>query len=110
MDHIEVGSDTSYRMRVVNQGTKTATNVQLFLDLPNGIRPKAVEGGLQGQVQGQRVVFAPITSMNPGDEINVSVSATGVAPGEHKVVAQMRTDDRQTNISKEETTQVYSDR
>ena len=110
VDHIEVGSDTSYRMRVVNQGTKTATNVQLFLDLPNGIRPKAVEGGLQGQVQGQRVVFAPITSMNPGDEINVSVSATGVAPGEHKVVAQMRTDDRQTNISKEETTQVYSDR
>ena len=110
VDHIEVGSETSYQMRVVNQGTKTATNIQLNLELPPGIRPTAVEGGLEGQVQGQRVAFAPITSMNPGDEIKVAVTATGVAPGEHKVVARMQTDDRRSNVSKEETTQVYADR
>lgn len=109
-DHIEVGSDTKYQVRIVNQGTKTATNVRLVLDMPTGMRPKDVEGGLQSQIQGQRVVFAPITSMNPGDEIKVAINATGVAPGEHKVIASMQTDGRQTNVQKEETTQVYSDR
>lgn len=110
VDHIEIGSDTKYQIRVVNQGTKTATNVRLQLDLPPGLRPTNVEGGLQSQIQGQRVAFAPITSMNPGDEIKVEVTATGVTAGEHKIVASMQSDGRQTPISKEETTQVYSDR
>lgn len=110
IDHIEVGSETQYQVRVVNQGTKTATNVRLQLDFSNGIRPKNVEGSLQSQIQGQRVTFAPITSMNPGDEIKVTVVATGTNPGEHKVIASMMTDGRQSQIAKEETTQVYSDR
>lgn len=110
VDHIEIGAETKYQLRVVNQGTKTATNVRLQLDLPNGLRPTKVDGGLQSQIQGQRVVFAPITSMNPGDEIKVEVTATGVTAGEHKIVASMQTDGRETSVSKEETTQVYADR
>ncbi len=110
VDHIEIGAETKYQLRVVNQGTKTATNVRLQLDLPNGLRPTKVDGGLQSQIQQQRVTFAPITSMNPGDEIKVEVTAIGVIAGEHKIVATMQTDGRETSISKEETTQVYSDR
>jgi len=40
IDPIEVGSKTSYRMRVVNQGTKAAGNVQLQVDFPPGLLPE----------------------------------------------------------------------
>ena len=35
-DPIEVGGETSYEIRVVNQGTKAATNVQVVVDLAAG--------------------------------------------------------------------------
>ena len=32
VDPIEIGSETAYKLRIVNQGTKTANNVQLQVD------------------------------------------------------------------------------
>ena len=110
VDPIEIGSDTSYRIRIVNQGTKAATNVQLQIDFPNGLAPTAVDGNLQNQIQGQRILFTPISSMSPGDQIQFLVHGRGQAAGDHRVVVNMRADGRQTPVSKEETTRVYSDR
>ena len=110
IDPIEVGSQTSYRMRVVNQGTKAASNVQLKLDFPQGLEPEQAEGNLRHQIQGQQVIFEPISSLPPGQEVNLSVRATGKSPGDLRVVANIRADGREVVISKEETTRVYSDR
>lgn len=110
VDPIEVGALTQYKIRVVNQGTKTATNVQIDVDFSNGIQPASVDGTLPNQISAQKVSFAPITSMNPGDELKLTVNAKGVSPGDHRVVVHLQTDGRETNVSKEETTRVYSDR
>ena len=110
VDPIEIGSKTSYRIRIVNQGTKAATNVQLQIDFPNGLIPTSVDGNLQNQIQGQRILFTPISSMSPGDQIQFLVHGQGQAAGDHRVVVNMRADGRQTPVSKEETTRVYSDR
>ena len=109
-DPIEVGAQTGYKIRVVNQGTKTATNVRLQVDFPPGLEPTGVEGNLRNQIQGQKVLFESISSMRPGDELQVTVKASGTAPGDHRVVVNMKADDRETLVSKEETTRVYSDR
>ena len=109
VDPIEIGTDTSYRIRVVNQGTKPATNVQLQIDFPNGLTPTAVEGNLQNQIQGQRIAFAPIASLNSGEQLQLVVRARGQAAGDHRVVVNMQADGRQTPVSKEETTRVYAD-
>ncbi len=110
VDPIEVGSGTAYRVRVVNQGTKTATNVQLQVEFPNGILPTTVDGNVSSEIRGQQVVFAPITSLNPGDEIVLTIRGKGVSPGDHRVIVNLNTDGRETNVSKQETTRVYSDR
>ena len=68
-DPIEVGAETGYKIRVVNQGTKTATNVRLQVDFPPGLQPTGVEGNLRNQIQGQKVLFESISSMRPGDEL-----------------------------------------
>lgn len=110
VDPIEIGSDTSYRIRVVNQGTKTATNVKLAVDFPNGLQPTGVEGNLRNDIRGQQVLFAPISTMSPGDEISVIVRGKGTAAGDHRVSVNLQTDGRQTEVTKEETTRVYADR
>lgn len=110
VDPVEVGAATSYEVRVVNQGTKTATNVRLQVDFPNGIQPVSVDGNLPNEIRGQQVLFMPITSMSPGSEIKLVVNGKGTSAGDHRVVVHMQTDGRETNVSKEETTRVYNDR
>ena len=110
IDPIEIGSTTSYRMRILNQGTKAASNVQLQVDFPPGLTPESVDGNLRHQINGQRVVFEPVGSLPPGQELKLSVTARGKAPGDHRVVANIRADGRDVAISKEDTTRVYSDR
>lgn len=110
VDPIEIGGDTRYRIRVVNQGTQAASNVQIQVDFPAGLQPTAVEGDLRNQIRGQQVVFEPITSLRMGEELNVTVSAKGRTDGDHRVVVNMQADGRSTPVSKQETTRVYPDR
>ncbi len=109
VDPIEIGSETSYRIRLVNQGTKSATNVQLQIDFPNGLTPMAVDGNLQSQIQGQRIAFAPLASLNSGEQVQIIVRAKGQSAGDHRVVVNVQADGRLTPVSKEETTRVYAD-
>ena len=110
VDPIEIGSDTSYRLRVVNQGTKAASNVQIEVDFPPGLQPTSVDGSLRHNIRGQQIVFEPINSMNPGDEIGFVIHGKGISAGDHRVIVNMRTDGRATAVSKQESTRVYSDR
>ena len=110
VDPIEIGAGTSYKIRVINQGTQTASNVELQVDFPTGLQPTDVDGNLRNQIQGQRVIFEPISTMRPGDELSVTVRAVGKTQGDHRVVVNMRTDGRDTPVSKQETTRVYADR
>ena len=110
LDPIEIGGETSYRVQVVNQGTKVATNVELQMTFTNGIKPTSVDGPLANQIRGQQIVFSPIESLKPGARLSFVVSAEGVAAGDHRVVLKMDTDGRTASVSKEESTRVYSDR
>jgi len=110
VDPIEIGAETQYQIRLINQGTQAAANVQLQIDFPSGLQPKSVDGDLRNQIRGQQILFEPITSLRPGEELKVSVVATGRGAGDHRIVVNMKADGRETPVSKEETTRVYSDR
>lgn len=110
IDPIEIGAETRYRIRVVNQGTQAASNVQLQVDFPQGIAPSTVDGSLRNEIRGQRVIFEPISSLRPGEELTVNIAAIGKTDGDHRVAVNMRADGRQTPVTKEETTRVYRDR
>jgi uncharacterized repeat protein (TIGR01451 family) len=110
VDPIEVGADTAYQIKVANQGTQLANNIQLQVEFPNGILPTAVESNLQNQINGQRVQFAPINNLKPGEQLTVVIRAKGQMAGDHRVVVTLQADGRQTAVAKEEITRVYSDR
>lgn len=107
---IEVGSPTSYEVKIRNQGSTVATNVQLQVEFPAAIRPVRVQNGRGGEIRGQQVVFPIIPRLNSNQELRYVIDATGLREGDHLVVASLKTSDREAPISKQESTRVYLDR
>jgi uncharacterized repeat protein (TIGR01451 family) len=108
-DPIEVGGETIYEIRVVNQGSKAATNVRLTLLLPPEMRAVAGEGPTRYALQGSRVLFEGLPRLAPKADVTYRVRAQGLKPGDLRICAQLLTDEMQTPVVKEESTRVYSD-
>ncbi|MGI9427664.1 MAG: hypothetical protein ACR2NM_03320, partial [Bythopirellula sp.] len=106
---IEIGGETTYEIRVQNQGSKAATNVQIVAIMPPGIQPVSGQGETRHAVQGERVVFAPLPQLAPKSETTFRINAHGVRPGDQRVRVQITADDLQQPITKEVSTRVYAD-
>jgi uncharacterized repeat protein (TIGR01451 family) len=108
-DPIEVGGETAYEVRVVNQGTKAATNVQVVALLPEELKPTGGEGPARYTIDGQRVLFEPLAQLAPKADTTYRVKAQGRAPGDVRVRVQILTDEIRSPVTKEESTRVYAD-
>ena len=108
-DPIEIGRETTYEVRVVNQGSKAASNVQVVAILPPGLRALSGQGETRHTIQGERVVFAPIPSLGPKADSTYRIQVQGTRPGDQRLRVQITTDDIQQPITKEESTRVYAD-
>lgn len=108
-DPIEVGADTIYQVRVVNQGSKVDTNIQVALELPPELEALAGEGPARHSIQGQQVVFDPLPRLAPQEEATFKLQVRGKAEGDHKVRVLLSSDESRSAVTKEESTRVYAD-
>lgn len=108
-DPIEVGGETTYEIRVVNQGSKAASNVQVVAIFPRELKPRSAKGPTRYAVEGQQVRFQPLGRLAPKDETVYQVRAQGLAPGDLRVQVQLMTDEMQSPVTKEESTRVFGD-
>jgi len=108
-DPIEVGGQTTYEIRVVNQGSKTATNVRVAVLLPPQMRVVAAEGPARHTVEPGRVLFEALPRLAPKVDTTYHVRVQGLQAGDQRVRVQVVTDELQTPVTKEESTRVYAD-
>ena len=108
-DPVEVNGETAYEIRVVNQGTKAATNVRLVTLLPAEMKPTGAEGPTRYVVDGQRVLFDPLPQLAPKADTTFRVKAQGLRAGDVRVSVQLLTDEMRTPVTKEESTKIYAD-
>lgn len=109
VDPIEVGGETGYEIRVVNQGTKAATNVQVAVELPPGLKLISAEGEAAHKVQDGRVLFEPVAQLAPKADTVFRLKAQGLQAGDQRINVQVNTDDLQQPIRREESTRVFGD-
>ncbi len=109
VDPIEVGGETVYEIRVVNQGTKAATNVQIVVGLPPGMKATSADGETRHAIQAGGVVFEPISQLAPKADSVFRVHVQGVRPGDQRVTVEVNSDDFDQPIRKEESTRVFGD-
>jgi uncharacterized repeat protein (TIGR01451 family) len=112
-DPIEVGGETTYEIRVVNQGSKAANNVQLTALLPPELQPLTAEGptryAIQASPEGNKVFFEGLNRLSPKTDSTYRIRAKGLRPGDLRIRFQLATDEMQTPVIKEESTRVYAD-
>lgn len=108
-DPIEVGGETGYEIRVVNQGTKAATNVQVTVEIPAGMKVVSAEGESAHKIQEGRLIFEPIQQLAAKADTVYRVRAQGLQPGDQRVTVQVNTDDLEHPIRREESTRVFGD-
>lgn len=110
-DPIEVGGETLYEIRVVNQGSKEANNVRITVLVPPGMKAVAAEGPARSTLAANQVQFESLAKLAPKAETAYRVRVQGLQAGDQRVRVQLLTDEMQPNepVTKEESTRVYRD-
>jgi uncharacterized repeat protein (TIGR01451 family) len=109
VDPIELGGETIYEVRVVNQGSKAADNVRLSVDLPPEVKFLTAEGPARYRLEGNRVSFDGLASLSPKADSAYRIRVKAIKAGDARARFQLLTDDMQTPVMKEESTRVYAD-
>ncbi len=105
-DPIRVGESTTYSIQVRNQGDFEPVSGTVTVTLSDGIVPTAVGGDAQGQIDGQTVTF-PRTTLEPGKDTNLSITAEGNEIGAGRAVMNFSADFLADPIISQEATNVY---
>ena len=109
-DPIEVGSETTYEVRVNNRGSKADSDVRVVAELPPGVTPTNGDGPVPATVQGRQVIFSPLARLAPNEEAVFKIHAIGEATGDHVIRVQLQSAELRVPVTKEEITRVYTDR
>lgn len=104
-DPIQVGENTSYTVKVTNQGTADDTNVKVVVEFPAEITPVSASNG--GVVSGQKVTFPAFQRLAPRQAFEYTIVAKGAKVGDARVTFIRTSDGIPAPTSAEESTRVY---
>jgi uncharacterized repeat protein (TIGR01451 family) len=112
-DGVAAGTPINYTIKVTNQSqTVTDENVILTIDLSTHLIPIKSGTLCMGStsapnITGQRIMFAPVPSLLPGDSVSYLVNVKSNAPGMAKVTVSVKSKNVQA-FQKVETTKITS--
>lgn len=105
VDPIQVGQETVYTLKTLNQsGYDTFTVTSQVVTIPDGLQILSASQG--GTISGNTVSFLPVT-LGPGKEVTRSVTVKGTKGGTHTTLVETMTNFRDTPVTDQESTTVY---
>jgi uncharacterized repeat protein (TIGR01451 family) len=108
-DPVEVGAETAYEIRVRNDGSIDAQNLQVTCELPEGVKLIDVKGPVGHVVDNGQVVFKPVPGLSPGKTAIFRVHIRGQVEGNHRCRARLTSDSMEKPLTSEEVTKFYKD-
>jgi uncharacterized repeat protein (TIGR01451 family) len=106
-DPVEVGAETSYEIRVANQGTGACHNVQVQATLPDGMAVLDAQGPAAHRIQGQQVTFDAVPDLAARAEAVFHVRVRAVRRGDWRLKVNLTCAELQRPVYAEESTCVY---
>jgi uncharacterized repeat protein (TIGR01451 family) len=104
-DPISVGENTTYTIRVTNQGTADDTNIRIVVEFPAEITPTSASNG--GKVEGKRVTFPVYPRLAPKAAFTYTIQAKGEKTGDARISVVRTSTDIPAPTTEEESTRVY---
>jgi len=105
-DPIRVSEATTYTIRVRNQGDFEPVSGTVRVRFNDHIRPTATSGDSEGTIDGRTVTF-PQATLEPGKDIDLSITAEGAGIGPGRAVLRFTADFLADPVISEESTNVY---
>jgi uncharacterized repeat protein (TIGR01451 family) len=103
-DPVAIGETTTYTVKVTNQGSADAKNVQVVVTVDNQLVPVSTT---DGTISGQSVTMPLIPDLLPKQEVTYKVVAKGVTPGDARTKFVLTSDSLSSPVNSEESTHVY---
>lgn len=108
-DPLAVGGQASYEVRVINTGSKSASNVQVVAVLPAEMAAIDAKGPTGSSLKDGKIVFQPISRLAPKEQQVFQFRAEATKAGDLRVRVQLTSDEITTPITQEESTRVFAD-
>jgi len=105
-DPIRVAETTIYSVQVRNQGDFEPVSGTVTLTFNDSIKPTSVAGDAKGIINVQTVTF-PRTTLEPGKDTNLTITAEGAKIGPGRAIMEFSADFLSDPIISQETTNVY---
>ena len=103
-----VGEETIYEVLVRNRGTKEAQGIEVSGYFSRGVEPTSAEGAPSRLDTGQ-VVFQPLASLAPGEEVVFKIHARAEVAGNHVFRAEVHCKPLGARLISEATNLYYGD-
>lgn len=108
-DPLEVGTDTTYEIRIANTGSKDETDVKLVCTLPAQLKFKSARAPGKYEQVGNDLVFESLPKLPAKTEVTYKVTVTATAKGDARFKATLTAAGLSEPVIKQESTRVYSD-
>jgi uncharacterized repeat protein (TIGR01451 family) len=106
---LEVGGETIYEVRVLNQGLGVGHDVQVAVELPEGLALVGSSGPTRWEVHGRQVVFERLERLGARARAAYQVRVRGHRPGDWRVKVYLRCGSMARPVCQEVVAQVDSD-
>ncbi|WP_372371263.1 hypothetical protein [Candidatus Uabimicrobium sp. HlEnr_7] len=106
-DPLIVNEETTYIIKITNQGTADDHDVKIHVQFPQEISPISASGATRGTVEGKRVDFQAYAVFRPKQIIEFRVRAKGVSTGDARVRVFLTSELLKKPVPEEESTHVY---
>ncbi len=106
-DPLQIDEETTYIIRVTNQGTKEDNNVSIRAEFPEEIGPLTATGDSAGAIDGSVVTFTVIPSLGAKQSATYNIKAKAAKIGDGRVKVYLKSDLIKAPVVEEESTHVY---
>ncbi len=106
---VEVGTEVCYEIRVINNGSKTETDIKLVAVIPDQMMYKNASGPARSKEEGKEVVFEPLPKLDPGADAIYRVTVTAASAGDARFKAKLTSAGVSDPVIQMMATRVYQD-
>jgi uncharacterized repeat protein (TIGR01451 family) len=105
---VEVGKRVRYQIRVVNQGTVLAQNVEVTVTAPPELKPIRGSGGsADARIDGSGLVTFPIVEeLRPGQTLSLTVEVEAAKAGDARLKAEVKAAHLKASLTEEQAARI----
>jgi hypothetical protein len=103
---VEVGLRFAYTIRIINQGTLPANQIDVVATAPAPLQALAAYGPQNGQINGQNITYPTIPSLQPGQAVTLTVVVQGVKEGDARFHAEASVPTMPSKLIEEQATRI----